>query len=193
MKKFFIIALLVLFIIQIAVGIFSSHDLITPAEIFRNHLNVAYLSEYRNPIYGYKIKYPCFFQKDDSASNDSNGSVHLRYDVNKSIVLESYVAVAPSNNLDECAQTLAKQLHATPKFPFSQTKSISDSSRANSFTISSLAYENGHPADGYSRYAKYIKSGKTLFVYSIIYPEDYKKALSRMFQIIDNWTVVGAY
>ncbi len=74
--------------------------------------------------------------------------------------------------------------------PLSQLKG--DTSK-NSFILSGRIYENGQPTDGYSHYTKYIKSGRILFVYSLIYPEDYKQALGRMFRTIDNWTVPGAY
>ena len=47
--------------------------------------------------------------------------------------------------------------------------------------------------DGYSHYDKFIKSGRILFVYSLTYPDSYKPAMPRLFKLIDDWKVLGAY
>lgn len=54
-------------------------------------------------------------------------------------------------------------------------------------------YENGVRMKGYSHYDKFIKSGKLLFVYSLTYPDDYKPAMFKLFHLIENWKIVGAY
>lgn len=65
--------------------------------------------------------------------------------------------------------------------------------RDSSFLLAGPVYENGVRMKGYSHYDKFIKSGKLLFVYSLTYPDDYKPAMFKLFHLIENWKIVGAY
>ena len=96
-----------------------------------------------------------------------------------------YAAEQPnySNTLQACADSLAQKLHSE--------RTMQASNKA--FILSGPVYENGVRVDGYSHYDKFIKSGRILFVYSLTYPDSYKPAMPRLFKLIDDWKVLGAY
>lgn len=199
MRKFFIILVLLLLFLNITVRVFHGEEP-TPQSVFKEQMDVAPMKYYCNPTYGYNIAYPCFFHEDESEDSDSS-HVRFIFTNNTNIIIETYVMKAPRRSMRDCAVALAgsqdedaQPADALPcrewRHPLSQLKG--DTSK-NSFILSGRIYENGQPTDGYSHYTKYIKSGRILFVYSLIYPEDYKQALGRMFRTIDNWTVPGAY
>jgi len=99
-----------------------------------------------------------------------------------------------SDNLEACADSLSRELHAdktllSSSSPQSQGKKSKDSA----FILSGPVYENGVRIDGYNHYDKFIKSGKMLFVYSLTYPDSYKPAMPRLFKLIEDWRVLGAY
>ena len=50
-------------------------------------------------------------------------------------------------------------------------------------------YENGSLIDGYSYYSKVMANHKLWFVYTMIYPDDYKDVLTRLFKEIDDWQI----
>ena len=193
MRKFIIIIVMLMLLLNIAVRMFRGEER-TPQSVFKEQMDVAPMQYYSNPTYGYNIAYPCFFHEDESEDGDS---CHARFifTYNTNIIVETYVMKAPCRSTRDCALALtgnrdgnsAEALSGAGR-PLSQLSDISK----NSFILSGRVYENGQPTDGYRHYTKYIKSGHILFVYSLIYPEDYKQALGRMFRTIDKWTVTGA-
>lgn len=191
MRKFFVIIVLLLLFISIATRVFHG-DKPTPQSVFKEQMDVAPMKYYCNSTYGYNIAYPCFFHKEDVSSTATDSDSHTRFlfTTNTNIIIETYVMSAPRRSTRACALALADSLGAHPQFP---SHKKNKTAAGNSFILSGRVYENGQPTDGYSHYTKYIKSGRILFVYSLIYPEDYKPALRRMFRTIDNWTVPGAY
>ena len=177
MRKFFFIIVMLMLLLNIAVRMFRGEER-TPQSVFKEQMDVAPMQYYCNPTYGYNIAYPCFFHEDESEDGDS---CHARFifTYNTNIIVETYVMQSPCRSMRACALALAGNRDEV------------DISK-NSFILSGRVYENGQPTDGYCHYTKYIKSGHILFVYSLIYPEDYKQALGRMFRTIDKWTVPGA-
>ena len=57
------------------------------------------------------------------------------------------------------------------------------------FILSGPQYENDSRIDGYSYYAKIMANHKLWFVYTMIYPDDYKDILGRLFKEIDDWQI----
>lgn len=191
MKIFFIAFATLVFLVNAAVMILSNDVPPTAIKTFKEQLDIAPFYEYQHPIYGYSISYPCFFHKEEMEPNDNN-HIRFRFDDDTNIIIESYVINAPSNDISKCAETLATKQHAESKI-ITSSNIHQRTDTANSFIITGVAYENGTPSDGYRIHSKYIKSGKLLFVLSLIYPEKYKNALSRLFHIINEWKIIGAY
>ena len=133
--------------------------------------------------FGYVIKYPCFFQQEDTSVSGYQGYARFSFTNHANIILESYVTPNYSNTLQACADSLAQKLHSE--------RTMQASNKA--FILSGPVYENGVRVDGYSHYDKFIKSGRILFVYSLTYPDSYKPAMPRLFKLIDDWRVLGAY
>ena len=197
MRKFIIIIVMLMLLLNIAVRMFRGEEP-TPQSVFKEQMDIAPMQYYCNPTYGYNIAYPSFFHEDKSEGGNSSHARFIFTD-NTNIIVETYVMQAPCKSTRDCALALAcnpdgdgnsvDALHSRGRGrPLSQLSNISK----NSFILSGRVYENGQPTDGYCHYTKYIKSGHILFVYSLIYPEDYKQALNRMFRTIDKWTVTGA-
>ncbi len=182
MKKIFLIAIVLLMVTNFIINV--SHEMKkeqrTPVSEFKTKVEMAPMKEYRDPDFGYTVKYPCFFQQEDTSLSQYQGYARFSYTDHTNIILESYVTPNYSSTLQACADSLAQKLHAD--------KTMHDSA----FLLSGPVYENGVRMDGYSHYDKFIKSGKLLFVYSLTYPDSYKPALRRLFKLIDDWKVLGA-
>ena len=138
---------------------------------------------HNDPDFGYVIKYPYFFQQEDTSVSGYQGYARFSFTNHANIILESYVTPNYSNTLQACADSLAQKLHSE--------RTMQASNKA--FILSGPVYENGVRVDGYSHYDKFIKSGRILFVYSLTYPDSYKPAMPRLFKLIDDWKVLGAY
>lgn len=145
-------------------------------------IDISQLFDYRDPTYGYTISYPDFFEHEDTSLSNYQSYARFSYTDRANVVLESYVTKNHCTSLQTCADSLATKLHATKTM-----------NRDSSFLLAGPVYENGVRMKGYSHYDKFIKSGKLLFVYSLTYPDDYKPAMSKLFHLIENWKIVGAY
>ena len=130
------------------------------------------MKEYNDPDFGYVIKYPCFFQQEDTSVSGYQGYARFSFTNHANIILESYVTPNYSNTLQACADSLAQKLHSE--------RTMQASNKA--FILSGPVYENGVRVDGYSHYDKFIKSGRILFVYSLTYPDSYKPAMPHTVQ-----------
>lgn len=183
MKKIFIIAIILIVATNLYFYVTHTGDDRTPYSDFRDRIGIAPMKEYQDPTFGFTVKYPCFFHQEEKQEDDYQGHARFCYSKDVNIILESYVTRNLSPNLHACADSLAQELHAE------KTKKDEDSA----FILSGPVYENGVRIDGYSHYDKFIKSGKLLFVYSLSYPDSYKPTLPRLFQLIEDWKVLGAY
>lgn len=194
MRKFFIALVLLLLLLNIAARMFHG-DKPTPQSVFKEQMDVCPMKYYCSPTYGYNIAYPCFFHKeeDKTETNANDAYCHARFlfNYNTTITVETYVMPAPCRSTRACCLALADSFSSRQLIPPHGKNKEASPATDNSFILSGRVYENGQPTNGYSHYTKYIKSGRILFVYSLIYPEDYKSSLRRMFRTIDNWTVPG--
>lgn len=166
MKRFFIMSVLVLVVVSVAVHFLSEGRTRPPYQDFKERLDMAPLKKYRDPLYGYVVEYPCVFRQEEMGTGAGTGHARFCYSRAVDIVLESYVTANPGEVLKCHADSV--------------------------FVDVGPVYENGVRVEGYSRYAKYIRSGKTYFVLSLVYPDSYKPALGRLFRMIDEWKVLGA-
>lgn len=174
MKKIIIITFL-LVLAGAIINIVRTGDKRTTYSGLKTALGMAHIKTYQDTVFGYTVGYPDFFQVeevDGDAMEKAEGSdaipnhcmSYARFAFRRevNVVLETYVLMDANDSI--------------------KTKGI----------ISEPIYENGVRIDGYSRYAKYIRSGKSVFVYSLTYPDNYKPILGRLFQLIDEWKVLGA-
>lgn len=185
MKKIFfiIIAVIVIILFFNMYGTFAyQSNQSKPYIDFKKKIDISQLFVYRDPTYGYTISYPDFFEHEDTSLSNYQSYARFSYTDRTNVVLESYVTKNHCTSLQTCADSLATKLHATKTM-----------NRDSSFLLAGPVYENGVRMKGYSHYDKFIKSGKLLFVYSLTYPDDYKPAMSKLFHLIENWKIVGAY
>lgn len=197
MKKFFIIAVILVIAANVYYSLTDKGDIRTPYYEFKTRIGTAPLKTYRDTDFGYTISYPCMFQQEDKQGDEYSGHARFVYSDSANIILESYVTPNYSPNLQACADSLAEKLHSD-RIMISNKKTGKSSSKQASqqdsaFLLAGPVYENGVRIDGYSHYDKFIKSGKMLFVYSLTYPDSYKPAMPRLFHLIEDWKVLGAY
>ena len=197
MKKFFIIAVILVIAANVYYSLTYKGDIRTPYYEFKTRIGTAPLNTYRDTDFGYTISYPCMFLQEDKQGDEYSGHARFVYSDSTNIILESYVTPNYSPNLQACADSLAEKLHSD-RIMISNKKTGKSSSKQASqqdsaFLLAGPVYENGVRIDGYSHYDKFIKSGKLLFVYSLTYPDSYKPAMPRLFHLIEDWKVLGAY
>ena len=197
MKKFFIITIILVMAANVYYSLTYKGDIRTPYYEFKTRIGTAPLKTYRDTDFGYTISYPCMFQQEDKQGDEYLGHARFVYSDSANIILESYVTPNYSPNLQACADSLAKKLHSDRIMISKQKAGKSSSKQASlqdsAFLLVGPVYENGVRIDGYSHYDKFIKSGKMLFVYSLTYPDSYKPSMPRLFHLIEDWKVLGAF
>ena len=193
MKKFFILAAILVVTFNVYCHLAHPEDNRTPYTEFRDRIGIAPMKEYRDSCFGYCVKYPYFFRKEEDTKGDFLGHARFSYTQNVNIVLESYVTRDLSPSLRSCADSLALRLHAERRILASAgSKTSGDKREDSSFILYGPVYENNVRIDGYSHYDKFIKSGRMLFVYSLTYPNNYEHGLTRLFNLVKDWKVLGA-
>lgn len=193
MKKFFIIAVILVMAANVYYSLTYKGDIRTPYYEFKTRIGTAPLKTYRDTDFGYTISYPSMFQQEDKQGDEYLGHARFVYSDSANIILESYVTPNYSPNLQACADSLAEKLLSDRIMISKQKAGKSSSKQDSAFLLAGPVYENGVRIDGYSHYDKFIKSGKMLFVYSLTYPDSYKPAMPRLFHLIEDWKVLGAY
>lgn len=163
MKKIIIVTLVVV-LAGAVFNIVRTDDRRTTYSGLKTALGMAHMKTYRDTVFGYTADCPDFFQVEETDSTPPHCLSYARFAFRRevNVVLETYVLFDATDSI--------------------KTQGI----------VAGPVYENGVRIDGYSRYAKYIRSGKSVFVYSLTYPDRYKPALSRLFKSVDEWKVLGA-
>ena len=157
----------------------SCGDLKSPKEVFGQQLTYADMYEYKDTDYGYVVRVPSFFSVQPDSLQEEKGQMRFEFsDQWIIVVIESYVMNNNGQSLKDGMDSLAQVLQATDR------KLGSDY-----FILSGPQCENGSRIDGYSYYTKIMVNHKLWFVYTMIYPDDYKDVLSRIFKEIDDWQI----
>lgn len=157
----------------------SCGDLKSPKEVFGQQLTYADMYEYKDADYGYVVRVPSFFSVQPDSLQEEKGQMRFEFSNQWIIVvIESYVMNNNGQSLKNGMDSLALVLQATDR------KLGSDY-----FILSGPQCENGSRIDGYSYYTKIMVNHKLWFVYTIIYPDDYKDVLTRIFKEIDDWQI----
>ena len=159
--------------------IHSCAELKSHKEVFGRYLTYADMYEYKDKDYDYVVRVPSFFTAQPDSLQEEKGRIRFEYgDQWITVVIESYVMHNNGQSLKDGVDSLAQVLHATDR------KLGSDY-----FILSGPQCENGSRIDGYSYYTKIMVNHKLWFVYTMIYPDDYKDVLTRLFKEIDDWQV----
>ena len=157
----------------------SCGDLKSPKEVFGQQLTYADMYEYKDADYGYVVRVPSFFSVQPDSLQEEKGQMRFEFsDQWIIVVIESYVMNNNGQSLKNGMDSLAQVLQATDR------KLGSDY-----FILSGPQCENGSRIDGYSYYTKIMVNHKLWFVYTIIYPDDYKDVLTRLFKEINEWQI----
>ena len=157
----------------------SCGDLKSPKEVFSQQLTYADMYEYKDTDYGYVVRVPSFFSVQPDSLQEEKGQMRFEFSNQWIIVvIESYVMNNNGQSLKDGMDSLAQVLQATDR------KLGSDY-----FILSGPQCENGSRIDGYSYYTKIMVNHKLWFVYTIIYPDDYKDVLTRLFKEINEWQI----
>ena len=157
----------------------SCGDLKSPKEVFGQQLTYADMYEYKDTDYGYVVRVPSFFSVQPDSLQEEKGQMRFEFSNQWIIVvIESYVMNNNGQSLKNGMDSLAQVLQATDR------KLGSDY-----FILSGPQCENGSRIDGYSYYTKIMVNHKLWFVYTMIYPDNYKDVLTRLFKEIDDWQI----
>ena len=169
-------------IILIAMGIDWIHscaELKSHKEVFGRQITYADMYEYKDKDYDYVVRVPSFFTAQSDSLQEEKGRMRFEYgDQWINVVIESHVMNSDGMSLQAGMDSLAQMLKAT------EHRLGSDY-----FILSGPQYENGSRIDGYSYYTKIMANYKLWFVYTMVYPDDYKDILARLFKEIDDWQI----
>ena len=135
--------------------------------------------EYKDTDYDYVVRVPSFFTAQPDSLQEEKGRMRFEYgDQWITVVIESHVMHNNGQSLKDGMDSLAQVLSATDRRLGSDY-----------FILSGPQYENGSLIDGYSYYSKVMANHKLWFVYTMVYPDDYKDILARLFKEIDDWQI----
>jgi hypothetical protein len=169
-------------IILIAMGIDWIHscaELKSHEEVFGRQITYADMYEYKDKDYDYVVRVPSFFTAQSDSLQEEKGRMRFEYgDQWINVVIESHVMNSDGMSLQAGMDSLAQMLKAT------EHRLGNDY-----FILSGPQYENGSRIDGYCYYTKIMANYKLWFVYTMVYPDDYKDVLARLFKEIDDWQI----
>ncbi|EGN56435.1 hypothetical protein PRBRB14_08430 [Hallella multisaccharivorax DSM 17128] len=148
-------------------------------DMFARLLTYADMYEYKDPDFDYVIRVPSFFVKQPDSLKTEKGSMRFEYnDQWINVVIESRVVYNRGHLLRNSCDSIIHTLKAT-KHKVGR----------NYVIFSGPQYEQGEVVDGYSYYTKVMENRKLWFVCTMIYPDDYKDVLTRMFKEINSWQI----
>ena len=163
MRKVIFIFIAIILVAASIDWIRSCSGLKSHKEVFGREITYADMYEYKDTDYDYVVRVPSRFEYGDQWIT---------------VVIESHVMHNNGQSLKDGMDSLAQVLYATDRRLGSDY-----------FILSGPQYENGSLIDGYSYYTKIMVNHKLWFVYTMIYPDDYKDVLTRLFKEIDDWQI----
>ena len=171
-------------------------------EVFGRELTYADMYEYKDADYDYVVRVPSFFTAQADSLQDEKGRMRFEYgDQWITVVIESHVMHNNGQSLKNGMDSLAQVLHATdrrlgsdyfilsgPQYENGRS-SESHQARLNGRVVTDEGETSGSLIEGYSYYTKVMANHKLWFVYTMVYPDDYKDILARLFKEIDDWQI----
>ena len=177
-KAIFIFIAIILVAVSID-WIHSCAELKSHKEVFGRQITYADMYEYKDKDYDYVVRVPSFFTAQSDSLQEEKGRMRFEYgDQWINVVIESHVMNSDGMSLQAGMDSLAQMLKAT------EHRLGNDY-----FILSGPQYENGSRIDGYCYYTKIMANYKLWFVYTMVYPDDYKDVLARLFKEIDEWQI----
>ena len=177
-KAIFIFIAVILVAVSID-WIHSCAELKSHKEVFGRQITYADMYEYKDKDYDYVVRVTSFFTAQSDSLQEEKGRMRFEYgDQWINVVIESHVMNSDGMSLQAGMDSLAQMLKAT------EHRLGNDY-----FILSGPQYENGSRIDGYSYYTKIMANYKLWFVYTMVYPDDYKDVLARLFKEIDDWQI----
>ena len=177
-KAIFIFIAIILVAVSID-WIHSCAELKSHKEVFGRQITYADMYEYKDKDYDYVVRVPSFFTAQSDSLQEEKGRMRFEYgDQWINVVIESHVMNSDGMSLQAGMDSLAQMLKAT------EHRLGNDY-----FILSGPQYENGSRIDGYCYYTKIMANYKLWFVYTMVYPDDYKDVLARLFKEIDDWQI----
>lgn len=156
-------------------------------EVFASHLAHAEMYEYKDKDYDYVVRVPSFFNAQPDSLQEEKGRMRFEYgDLWITIVIESHVMRSPLS-LDPSKTSDGQLLYAGMDSLARIQKATERKLGSDYFVLSGPQYESGCRIDGYSYYTKVVAHQRLWFVYTMVYPDDYKDVLARLFKEIDDW------
>ena len=179
MRKAIFIFIAVILVAASVDWIDSCAELKSHKEVFGRQITYADMYEYKDKDFDYVVRVPSFFTAYPDSLQEEKGRMRFEDgDQWITLVIESHVMNSDGMSLQAGMDSLAQMLKATDR------KLGSDY-----FILSGPQYEQGNRIDGYSYYTKIMVSHKLWFVYTMVYPDDYKDILTRLFKEIDDWQI----
>ena len=177
-KAIFIFIAVILVAVSID-WIHSCAELKSHKEVFGRQITYADMYEYKDKDYDYVVRVTSFFTAQSDSLQEEKGRMRFEYgDQWINVVIESHVMNSDGMSLQAGMDSLAQMLKAT------EHRLGNDY-----FILSGPQYENGSRIDGYCYYTKIMANYKLWFVYTMVYPDDYKDVLARLFKEIDDWQI----
>lgn len=178
MKAIFIVVFSFLAMVALVDVVFPRTELRPLADVLYEEINNASLLTYKDDLFGYSVCYPSCFRCDGGSQSSDSGYVRFRYNMIEDIILECYVtrAVGTDNTVVCDISGMGRRLHACPK-------SVGD----GMYVLGGPLYENGVRIDGYKHYTKCVRKGKLWICCALLYPEQYKDSLGRIFRLVESW------
>lgn len=176
MRKILVFAfLLTIFAFGIDIVV-KKDDLPDMERLLMERLNMAPLAEYKDRDFGFVVRYPDIFVKNNDVTSRYLGC--SRFDFWQ-LSIECYVVYdRKERGFNEYMDSIASVM-----------KADSCRRRGNSFVVASPLYEDGMLIDGFRYYAKYVRGDNVWFVYALHYPAACTKSLGRLFYLVDRWKV----
>ena len=170
----------------------SCNGLKSHKEVFGRELTYADMYEYKDADYDYVVRVPSFFTAQPDSLQEEKGRMRFEYgDQWITIVIESHVMHNNGQSLKDGMDSLAQVLHATDRTLELCSLATNGTQELGSdyFILSGPQYESGSRIEGYSYYSKVMANHKLWFVYTMVYPDDYKDVLARLFKEINDWHI----
>ena len=180
----------------------SCENIKSHKEVFGQVLTYAEMYEYKDADYDYVVRVPSFFTAQPDSLQDEKGRMRFEYgDQWITVVIESHVMRNNGQSLKDGMDSLAQVLKATDRKlgsdyfilsgPQYENGRSSESHQAclNGRVVTDEGETSGSLIEGYSYYSKVMANHKLWFVYTMIYPNDYKDVLARLFKEIDDWQI----
>lgn len=145
-------------------------------EVLEDIINTSRLKTYNDSLFGYEAKYPDFFEQQPDSLREYPGDAKFSFSDVIQIDMETTVSINRSASVRGSIDSIARKLHA-------KVKAVDK----DSFILTGRLYENDNVTEGYSFYSKYVSKDKLWLAYSVYYPDNYKKQIKRLFEIINHW------